>query len=115
VWRWLAAVKGVLLVVSAVASGGLSWLILGLLAPVAEQHRLDGVAVPRLVQLCLDHRGAVLPVAGAAIACGLLLLLARRGVWLWFTVGMALVLLLVGVVLVCFIQLVGVLYQPVEL
>jgi hypothetical protein len=107
-WRWISMAHGVVIIFGSLAAGLLSWFVL---ARLAEAARGGDVAPSALPASALAHPWRVVYLAGPALVCGILCVLARRMQWLWFLLGMAILTTLVCGVLYCLIEVVSEYYE----
>jgi len=98
---------GVLLVV-ALGVGGLCWFVTRVLADIASDRNVE---LSTFASWCLGHPVLVALLAVGAVLCALAGMFARRLSWLLVMLVALAALIPVGVVLVCFLQVVMPMYQ----
>jgi len=110
-WR----VNGVLLLISSIGVGVMTWVVLALLASAVQRNPGEFPSVPGIVKWSLDWRVLAPFFTMPAAACGLILVYRRcpgpRNGWLCLLLGSACLLAVVTLVIGCFVALIGPLYE----
>lgn len=97
----------VCLVITAIA-----YFILLHVRDIAATHDIE---LTRLTEVFLESPWLIVVAAVPAVASALAGAAARRRVWVWLTLTTMLLLIPVGILLYCFVQVVGSMYQYQQL
>ena len=112
-------ISGIFFVVTALAGLVLGTFVLARLAEYGADPRnagaVDPTRLPRIVRAIVDNRLYFILAGLPALAGGILLLVGARPRRLWYFIALVGVLILFGVLLVCFIAWIAPLYEYQEL
>ncbi len=104
---------------TSVAAAAASWLLLGMFGGYEHDPKNAGAVdphdVPEFVRMLIEHRALVAMLCGAPLLAGILLVCNVRPRGLWHGLGIVGLLLVIGVLLLCFVSVVAPLYQYHEL
>lgn len=101
-------IKSAFLVVVALLIAAVGYFVLLRVRLIAEDFEIELSAISLLF---LKYPGLIIAATLPAIATSIIGARARRHTWLWLTITTLLLLIPVAVVLYCFIQVVGSMYQ----